>query len=287
MQRMLILLLLTCLVSIRAMATIERTGLKAAMEKGLVQVKATAADKGYRSMKLQVKNNSGKAIQLTVDPGLIFRPADTSYQDLVLPGGDMLVLSGKAQQTLELNSFCGKSDAHSPVRELVYSFDHQGDSSMIKVLQFIAAHKLYDEMGQHAVWALTDRHGLHSVFDPARPELSKELLALLSQVTGRPVPDYYKYYAIDNTPGHTAFVPKVLKMYARFEWLQETTKVMTLAIYNEAGDIIQPVAENQSFERGGNRVTVEFEAENVKAGKYYIRLTDGPVVVKELAVQVD
>jgi len=287
MRKTLLLLLWLSCIATGSFAGIERLGLKAAMDKGLIQVKAMAANSGYRKIKLQVKNNTGKAMQLTVDPGLIFKPADTGYQDLVIPGGDMLVLTGKNEQTLELNSFCGKSYASSPVSGLTYAFSRQGDSGMIKVLAFISAHKLYNDLGQHAVWALTNNHELSAVFDPENAAVSQQLLALLSAATGKPVPDYYRYYAIDHTPGHAAFVPKLLKMYARFEWNQETPKVMTLGIYNEAGDMIQPVAENQEFVKGGNRVTIEFEAENVKAGKYFIRLMDGKTVIKEQMVVVD
>jgi len=197
------------------------------------------------------------------------------------------VLTGKNEQTLELNSFCGKSYASSPREALQYEFNRQGDSGFVKVLTFIQKHRLYDDLGQSAVWAMTNNHSLDGVFDPERAAVSQQLLALLAEVKHVPLPGYYKKYTITNIPGQPAFVPKVLKMYAQFEWRQETPKVMTLGIYNQAGEMIQPVAENQEFAKGGNRVTVEFEAENVKAGKYYIRLVDGQAVVKEQVVVVD
>lgn len=287
MPKVCILLLFAVCCTVASFATVKRTSLKAAMDQGLIQVKASSAGRGYHAMRLQVKNTGASALQLTIDTGLIFRPADTSYQDLVIPGGDNLFVAAGRETSVELNSFCGKSYASTPADSLVYRFHEKADAGMVKVLGFILQHRLYDRLGQHAVWVLTNGHELAGVFDPERAALSQQLIALLAEVTGRPLPDYYRVYGINEQPGQIAFVPKVLKMYAQFEWKQESTQVMTLGIYDEAGRMVQPVAESQEFRNGGNRVTVEFEAEDVHAGKYFIRLMNGSTVVKEQMVLVE
>ncbi|XZF14494.1 hypothetical protein ACTHGU_22145 [Chitinophagaceae bacterium MMS25-I14] len=268
-------------------AKMERIGLKSAMEQGMVTLQARAAKNGYHEIKLQLKNTTTHAMQVVLDPALTFRPADTSYQDLVIAGDRTLVLTGRQTQELTVPSFCAKSYAASPASDISYTFWRQGDSSMLHLMEFVAKEHLYDDLGQNAVWVLTNHHELNGVFDASRPAVSMKLVQLMASLTGLPLPEYFKGYKLQDIPGRPAFVPKVLKMYAIFEWKLDVPKVLTAGIYNEEGKMIQPVMEQYEFPKGGNRITVTFEAEHVKAGNYYIRLTDGALVLKETKVTVD
>jgi hypothetical protein len=270
-------------------SAIDRIGLKEGIDHGLLKLNAYANGNGYhnKSLRLSLTNTGNKALQVVVEPALIFRPDDTSYQDFVLAGNDMVTLKGKG--TIEINAqvFCGKSHAAAPARNLHFNFLKAGDDKMVKLMAFINQHKLYDGLGQDAIWALTDMHELHGVYDPNRPELSKQLLEFMSKLTGWPAPEYYKQYAPNPRGNGPVVPPKALKMLALFDWKLDSPKQLTLGIYDKDGRMIQPVVENREFSKGGHRVRVEFEAEGVDAGTYYIRLMDNANVMKELAVRVD
>lgn len=272
-----------------ASAALERISLKEGMANGTLEVKAWANGNGYhnKSLHMEITNTGAKAIQVEIDQALIFRPVDTGYQDFVLAGTDLVVVKGKGTMIVEEQVFCGKSHAAAPSRNLTFQFLKQGDEQLVKVMTFINQKKLYDNLGQDAVWALTNRHELNGVFDPARPDLSRELLAYMSKVTGWPIPEYYKLYAHNARGTGPVAEPKALKMLALFDWKLEAPKTLTLGIYNKDGRMVQPVVENKEFGRGGHRVRVEFEAEGAETGMYYIRLMDGAAVMKETAVKVD
>jgi len=273
----------------KCLAAFERSTLKTALENGWISIAATGSGKAFNQagLHLNIKNKTKKALQLTIDPALVFQPIDTAFQDLILPGETFVLLASSGESELDIQSFCGKSNARAPGRALVFHFAHQGDSTMIKVAQFINKYGLYNGTGQSAIWALTNYHNLSGIYDPANPTISNKLVALMAQLTGWPVPDYFKLYKTNTVAGEPVMEARILKIYSVFEWKLAVAKKLTLGIYNSSNKLIQPVMENKEFIKGGYKLTVEFEAENIAPGKYYIRLKNGNLVMKEQMVQLD
>jgi hypothetical protein len=287
MRRLFLLILLT-LGTIDSQANVS-TGLKAAMEKGMVRVAATTTGMVYhgKALKLQVRNNTRERLQITVDPALIFRPDDKTYQDLLLPAEEMLAIAPGGMAELEVQTFCGKLHAAAPGAKLPYKFWKQGDSSLIKVSQYIRKNKLYDYLGQQAVWVMTDGNDLEGIIDPARPKQSADMLALLVKLTGRPAPEYFKFYKLDTVAGQPVFKKRVLKIISNIEWKLEEASPITLGIFNANGDLVQGVLDEKKMERGGYKMQVEFEAENAPPGNYYMRLKKDDKLMKEIKVTVE
>lgn len=274
--------------SFAASAGVQDIGLKAAMDKGLIHIEAKATSHGFndKGLSIRLKNKTIQTLRINVEPGLIFQPADTLYQDLVLPGEIMIVLAPNTESATDVQTFCGKSYARAPKSDLLFRFKKQGDSSLIKVLQFINKYALYNDAGQHAVWALTNNSSLDGIYDPMQPVMSNKLVALLVTLTGRPAPEYFKQYRINTEGGEVAFEQRVLKMFALFEWDQQEAMQLVLGIFNEAGDMIQPVENGKLFNRGHYKVSITFEAENVPPGNYYIRLKNNGTVLQEKTLKI-
>ena len=281
----LLILLLSC-----SAHAVTRSGLKDALAKKLVSISAEASGESYhqKGLRLKVKNNTATTMQLTVDPALIFRPSDTGYQDLVLPGETMIALAAHGETTVDLQSFCGKSYARAPSRALTFDFARQGDSAMIRVTQFLNKYRLYNSAGQQAIWVLTNDHDLSGIYDPQQPQVSNKLLALLVQLTGKPVPDYFRLYKLNNSSGEPAFEKRVLNIYSVFEWQLHSPDKLTMGIYDAHGLLIQSVLDQKDFpKKGSYKMAVQFEAENVAPGKYYIRLKNQQGMMREQVVEVD
>jgi hypothetical protein len=275
--------------SFTCLGAAERTTLKAAIERGQVKIVATTTGKSYKdkALKLQLTNTTRDALNITVDPALIFKPEEEGYQHLVLPAEEMLALAPGGHGEIEVRTFCGKASAMGPGSKLTYKFWKQGDSSLIKVTKYIKKNNLYDELGQHAVWAITDNHDLDGIIDPARPKESAELLALLVKVTGRPTPPYFRLYKLDTVAGQPVFQKRVLKIVANVEWKLAEAKKLTMGIYNQTGDLVQGVFEEKPMAKGSYKMQVQFEAEGAPKGAYYMRLKEGDILMKEVKVVVD
>ena len=145
---------------------------------------------------------------------------------------------------------------------------------------------MYSDLGQSAVWMFTNGHSFSTVYDASNEFVSKKLQDYIITLTGKQLPDYYVQSSTSSVSGQPVYNPKVLKIYASFEEKLSEPKKLTLAVYNASGEVVQPVFENRNFGATGHRFKVEFEAKGVAPGKYYIRLSEGEMVMQETEVEV-
>jgi hypothetical protein len=287
-MRFLLVLLIVCFVAMPTTAgTI--TSFKAAMDKGLIKVNAMSTGKVYhgKALKLQVSNTTQTRLQLAIDAALIFKPAETQYQDLVLPAEEAIALAPGGTVEVEVQTFCGKMHGSAPGAKLVYKFWKQGDSNLIKVAQYIRKNDLYDYLGQQGIWAITDNTDLENIVDPSRPKQSAELLALLVKLTGRPTPEHFKLYRLDTVAGQPVFTKRVLKIYTNLEWKLAEPATISMGIYNRVGDLVQGILDNEPMKKGGYKMMVQFLAEGAPPGNYYLRLFNGDKIIQEKTIKVE
>lgn len=288
MKSILSIVLLALLPATGFSATVK-TSLSEAIKDNSVKLHAVnfAGQYNGKTTKLYITNNTKSVLQITVDLGMILKPEDSAYQPMVLAGEEMLAVLPHAQGELDVRTFCGNAPRGCPRKDLAYSFSRMGSDTLVKVIRFIKTNGLYDFLGQHGVWVVTNNHELNGVYDPDRDVVSKKFIDVISAATGKPKPDYYTLIPNNQNPNSPAYDPKILKIFAEFEVRLQAPKTLTLGVYDSAGNMAQPVFENQNFGATGHRFNVEFEAENVPTGRYYIRLKEGDAVLQEKMVKVE
>jgi hypothetical protein len=287
-MRTLTILLLFISISFCSRAQPLLVDLSHAIKTSLVNVTATTTGKIFRGkgLKINISNKSGRALRVKMNNGVIFKPDSSGVQPLVLAGEEMLIIEPFKQGSIEAQTFCANSNASAPSLNLGYSFSHVGSDTLINLLLYLKKNNMLDELGQSAVWVLTNNHSLNNVYDPYRDNMSKKLIEYLSTVTGLPKPDYYTTTTMSQNPGAPVYIPKVLKIYAEFEQTLASPQKITLGVFNEEGTMIQPVFVDRNFGKATHRHRVEFEASGVRPGNYYIRLKSGDEVLQEKKVVV-
>ncbi len=280
--------LLLFLLPVSAFAGVRKHSLRSALDSGLVVMHAASNGARYcqKAMQLELRNTTADVLMLTVDPALVFRPADTSYQDLILPGSDVVVVAPGKSSSAAIHSFCGKAGALAPGAAMEYTFLKQGDSTMIRVAQYLSRHGLYDRLGQAAIWALTDDHGLEGILDPALPGESGELLAFMEKLTGWKRPAYFRLYEPGSEAGQPAIQKQKLTLAAQFELRIEAPKVLSMGVYNGAGREVQVAFKEQRMKPGSYKLLVRFEAGGAAPGAYFLRIMEGAAVLREQKVIV-
>jgi hypothetical protein len=253
----------------------------------LTEVKATGQSYKAKALRIKLENRSGSDILIKMNTGVVFKPTDPAYQPLLLAGDEPVMLAALKTAEADVQTFCADADASAPDKDLVYEFSHMASDTMVKLLQWVKKNHLFTDLGQHGVWVLTNDHSLERVYDVSRDLISKQFVEFLSALTGKPKPAYYVISDINETPGQPVYTPKALKIFAQFEQVLTAPAKLTLGVFNEEGTMVQPVFENRSFGKSGHRFRVEFEAADVPAGNYYIRLLEGARVLQETKVKVD
>lgn len=270
--------LIICATPAELFATIKNVMLKDALAKKLVSI-IGIGNGGARGkcLTLELTNRTKEPMMVTVDPAMIFVPSDTSYQNLVAAGSEMITLQPHGCGELTLETFCGKSYASSPRTGLKYSFWKQGDVSMVKTMDFIRRKGYLDNLGQCAVWTFTNAKSLSTVYSAHSPEeqmRSKILVEYIARERHLPIPKYFSTYKLDHTPGSSMIVANSLQHYVEMEWLNGTGYGnMHVRVYTEDGNFYKQINGNDECGPTGHRVTVNFDPK-VDLGNFYVVLKD-------------
>lgn len=279
-------------VPLSSFALYKSMGLKEAMLKKIVSVDASS-NGGYngKCLNLEISNLTADDIALSVDPGLIFTPGDTNFQNLVAMGGELIQLEPYNCGKMKVEAHCGKSYAHSPIGGLTYNYWKQGDSAMVNTLAFMQHGNFSDHLEQTAVWTFTNHHCLSTVFQPDENEKSKELINFIAAQRHMPVPKYYTYYELNNTPGSAVMMEGSGKNYVEIAWKNGTGfGNMYVNVYTEKGDLYKTITGDEVCDKYGHLVTVKFDPAADKPGRYFVILEDdfnNKWVQKEVVVGTD
>jgi len=275
MGRTLLLALFALLIHYEGIAEALNMSLTQALKKKYVQINAVSTGGAQgECLNLSIKNNTSLFINIKIDHALIFRPSDTNYQDLVAAGGNLLALQSKTTKSIQLQTFCGKSYARGPKPNLKYNFYKQGDETMIGVAKLIVEKKLYNSIGQHAIWSLTNNHSLSGIYSARDTGNSKELVKYIAGRTGRPLPQYYTTHNVNTgTTTGAVFNPTIEKYVVVVEWSKPSSRNMHVLVHKENGELFLE-EKNEQISKRGHKVTVELDPKKVAKGKYTVILRD-------------
>jgi hypothetical protein len=238
-----------------------------------------------QSVRLTVNNLKTDSLNLTVDLGLILKPDDSAYQPMVLAGEESIALGPKKKGDVEVYIFCGNSPLHCPKQGLHYTYWKLAEPHLVAVLRYINNHRLFDYLGQNAVWAITNHNRVENIYDAERDSISQKLIDTFCLITGRAKPEYYAVNAKNEVPGQAAYVPKTLKILTNFNVNLRTATILSVGVFDEQNQMIVKLIERKRFERGSHNLEVFFDAEEFGAGKFTIRLTDPEKVLAEKHVE--
>ena len=224
------------------------------------------------------------SIILLIDVGIIMKPDDTSYQPMVVAGGDTMIVAPNKTAELVVNIFCGNSPRHCPRKNLHYSFLKLGSTQLIDVLSFINENKLYNYLGQHAVWVITNDSYIGNVYESGNETISKKLIKLLCSVTGKPEPKYFSITANNETPGSPAYSTKTLSIVTEFETKLKGSAILSVGVFDDKNNYIEQLIDRKLYLTGKNTIKVTFNPLPYGPGKYTIKLIGAQGVLQEKVV---
>lgn len=266
----------------------KRIFLLEAVEKQMVLYEVTRTQEPFnnKGLKIAVTNTGKEALVVKIDPAMIFAPEDTTYQDLMLPGNDMLYVGPGRTNSIEVQTYCAKSAARSPGHELKFRFKKQGDSSMIKTLDYMRQISVSTDLAQKTVWFLTDDHkDLSNVYENSQQEQSLKMIHFLSKMYAIEIPGYRTERAINTTTDAMARSEEILKLHVRLEWDQPSPETLSLSIFNENNEKVASYFEDMAVRKGRAEITASFETSSYPKGDYYVRVyNDIGNVIKEVKV---
>lgn len=224
-------------------------------------------------------------IALLVDVGLIMKPDDSTCQPMVLAGGDTMVLPPGQCVQLQVVIFCGNSPLHCPKNGLHYSYFKVGSDKLVEVLRLINKHKLYNYLGQSAVWVITNRLSIGCVYSKQEDELSKQMIGELCRITGDTYPKYFTINEYSEVEGTVAFIPKTIGLVAEFRPKISGGAILSVEVYDKQGILLERLIDRQLFNSSMPPISVTFDPRPYGSGEYVLKLKGAEGTLEEKVVK--
>lgn len=264
--------------------------LRKAIAAKLVSIKASGLGSACcKALKLDAISNSRDTLYVQIEPGLFFKPDDSSRQALVTQGDEMMVLNSFEKKSVELYAFCGNSSANCPREGDGYTFSRQLDTGLVSILRYAKNNKFPLWLSQHSVWMYTNNHCLKSVYMPNYPKESESLIKYIAEKRRMSIPTFYIHHSIDSS-GRGPMVRKGHeRIYVKMNWSADKAyRNVYVTVYKPDGGIYKTVQNGIVSDKYGSAVVVPFTPLRDKPGKYIVRVhDDAKNVLQEKTVELN
>jgi hypothetical protein len=253
--------------------------IEAAAKKGLVKLLIKSKG-GYTGtvIEMTVRNNTAQALYLQLEAGRRLDSQTQAQQDILVTQAQEIVVSAKQSKLLDVKGMCCQAHNSAPRPGALYTVGTMADSNLIRLANYIDKNKYYhDYTAQQSVWVISDDNSLGSVTGDHK-EMVKGLREYVSKITGKVIPPYEVRYGNGNDLdllGHPT------RIDGTFEYTLPVNGHATIAIYNEAGTLVQVLFEDLSHERGEYKLYYTFRTRELPDGTYYAKLKLGGMLQKE------
>lgn len=259
--------------------------LEEALSKKLIKLQSITATLGT-DLSLKIENLKSPDVKIQMSSGLEFVSRDTNHQDVIIFEEKSLLVKGGQTATIQLKGYCTEATRRSPRENSGFDLKTvEADAKLKKLADYLKKNKDVDKyLYQHAVWVLTDDHDLRGLYHDA-PEKAIAMQKFMSDLSGKPMPKYTVRYN-DGSIGEVAFTGETLYIRGFFEYDLEEGAVMTLEVYNEAGEMVQTVFKDMVQVIGHHKFKFELKTMDLPKGKYTSKLTKSGKLFKSMEVEV-
>ncbi len=254
-----------------------------AIKKGYLSLTATGnGGHSGESLHLKMENRTKKQLNVLVPAGQVFESGDSSLQNLMVGKEETFLVEVGKTRTANLFGFCVEANDGSPGEGSGFNLGKMAEGNLLKMARYLSENNMHtNPAAQFAVWAVSDAERLEGIGDPALAKFTADML-------GKPVPEYnIQYHQPQDRllPGQPANWREAMALNGLFYYdLGSDTKV-DLGLYNEQGELVHALFKNRLQKRGSHKFHFNFEIRGLEKGKYFVRLTRGGQVLKELAAE--
>jgi hypothetical protein len=221
-------------------------------------------------IEMKIKNNTGSALTIEVEPGRRLEADTVSDQDMLIVKDQTITLAAGQTFIGKLYAFCCQKKDRSPTKGHSFKVGAMASAALVKLAQFISKNNFSSTAVQNSIWVLSDKHNLSSVHEGDRQE-NAELRALTAELAGIKMPWYYISYK--DVPG-MVFSDKASTLSGKIDYTLTTGTSVTVIVKNTNGMIIRTLLENKAQHPGKQTLPLSFPVSGLSKGKYQILVLD-------------
>ncbi len=257
--------------------------LQEALNSGAVSIDQIYSLGGHtgQNMEFVITNTTNKTIDLSINSGWLFEPADEGLQTMMLVQHKNVVIEKQGKRKTKVYTLCTEAHDGSPSDEDGFAMTKRSTGKLEKIATYLADKSYYnDEAAQPAVWVVSNNHQLSAVFS-SNKTIQKDLVKYVADLTGQDVPWYNVKHTIQ--PG-TPPIPQYIE--AGFEFELPEAQDLTFGVYDMYGKAMKLIIEDKPLRKGHYRFKLEMEVFHLEPGIYYARAHSGNKTWKERMILI-
>ncbi len=286
MKYLVSILALLAFYSFRYSHTKQLIGLQEALNKKWISLKATSIG-GYQgeTVFIEVKNLTGKELNLEIEPGMRLKAGEDKYQDLLVVKSEELIVNAGQTSTKKIHAYCCESSDLSPKSNLIYKPGTNTEPGLTEIAKYISNNfgELNKSAVQQAIWAISNKHPSAAISVVGEKEMT--LKKLVCSIKNEPIPWYMikqKIYQLPNGIIQTCND----SLLGSFSYNNTAWRYTYLNIYNEKDKAVY--MSIGSWLPPGNNINyaVNLPIKNLPPGKYYLRLENEFEILSNKPVEI-
>lgn len=263
-----------------AQEKIDTLTIQDAMQKHIVLNKISGLGKYQEEcIEFNLENTSERTYWIKIEAGQRLDSEDSTMQDILVVQSKKFKLNPKGKYVTNVRGFCCQAHLHAPAAASKFKIGQKASAPLLRIAQYINKHALPTQAIQQAIWVISDQHDISSIDnsqnDPAITELQREV----STILGIPIPWYTTYYK----PGERQVSSNQRqKITATVDYHTNENGQVIIQIISDRGEIIEE--QSHFSQKGTYHYNLEWEVENMPAGKYYLKIFDQTRTIKTLEI---
>lgn len=244
----------------------------------VVQTKGLGGHQG-EVIQLDIKNITGKSINIEISPGLFLLPVDSSEQRMMIAQEIPFALASYSTKSLKVNAFCTQLHKSSPSTNALFKIGIMATGNLLELSKIISKNKFFSDAAQAAIWCITDKCDLYTIVSNNSQEFTL-LRQFVSKATGQPLDmQLTKNTEVSNQPKRL-HIEQVVKDTIRFSNREDGKS--SLILYDAQGKELLVFFRDRPMKKGSNvRYSYSLTYVDLVEGDYFIRLRKDEVIVYE------
>jgi hypothetical protein len=256
----------------------ETITLTQALQKNMITLKVHGRDSDEigsvtyygKCISFDLRNLTGKSIKLKIVPGQVLTSLDSATQDMMITETLMVTLMPLKSRKVNLYAMCAQKSNAAPAPDDNFILGEMAEEDTRKLAEIIDQKRFQDNMGQSAVWVMTDDASLESITGSNADDVNylRKYVATAKGLT-------YVPYGQTETIFHT--------LSGQFDVIVEKEGTAKLVLEDEQGYALKVFFENRTLYKGNHKFNINAKTSKLAKGIYYMVLyLNGKAIEKKV-----
>lgn len=242
-----------------------------------IKVKSNSGHTG-ECLSLRLVNLKNSKLNIIVEAGRMFIPADSNVQNLIVVKRENIELAPNQIKTNKITAVCAQKHDAGPRQDLTFTTGNFGNTNAKKFAEWLDTKAYYNNTNaQNAMWMFTDNIAPEFTINSER---DKEMLAFVAQAKNL---NYEKLLDkfIHKYDNYSSTTKRRFVFTSTLNFTLSAPQVLKVILCDKNNQIIKHCVAGDTLAIGANTKRIEVTNDDLENGKYYLKVfIDGKMITR-------